>query len=194
MAIDSGILVNCEDLNAVGGVRQVILTDLSNITAVAPATYSAATGALTSITHTVDWARYENKQGMAALTVNGTKENGATKYEVAVSFYIPNIEGGDFAALKKLESACPVAVVELFSGKMFVVGWSYVYQNQAEGTEWWKRSQNYANLTSIEGGSGTAITDENGVTVTLTATQWELPLEYTGAITVESGDLTASTS
>lgn len=193
MAIDSGILVDCADLNAVGGVRQVILTDLANVATVAPTTYDATSATVTSFVTTSPWARFENKQGMAALTVNGTKENGATKYEIAVSFYIPNIGGPQNAALKKLESACPVAIVELFSGTQFIVGWSYVYQNQAQGTEPWTRSQNYANLTSIEGGSGTAITDENGLTVTLTATQWELPLEYSGTITTVAGDLTATT-
>ena len=45
-----------------------------------------------------------------------------------------------------------------------------------------------------EGGSGAAYADDNGVTVTLTARQFELPLEYSGAITVVAGDLTATTS
>ena len=192
MAIDSGILVDCADLNAVGGVRQIILTDLDNIATVLPVAYAG--GVLTSVLSTAAWARFENKQGMAAMTISGTKENGATKYEVGVSFYIPNCDGTHLSALKALESACPVAIVELFSGTKFIVGWSYTYQNQAEGGAPWIRSQNYANLTSIEGGSGTAITDENGVTVTLTATQWELPLEYTGAISVVAGDLTATTA
>ena len=30
MAIDSGLLVACADMNAVGGIRQILLTDLSN--------------------------------------------------------------------------------------------------------------------------------------------------------------------
>lgn len=192
MAIDTGLLVDCADLNAAGGVRQIILTDLDNITAVAPTTYT--NGTLSSVTSGTPWARFENKQGMAAMTVSGTKENGATKYEIGVSFYIPNCLGAQFEMLRQIEDSCPVAIVELFSGTRFIVGWSYVYQNQGEGAAPWVRSQNYANLTSIEGGSGTAITDENGVTVTLTATQYELPLEYTGAITTVSGDVTATTA
>ena len=77
---------------------------------------------------------------------------------------------------------------------MMVVGWSYKYANQGQGATPWDRNQTYANLTSVEGGSGAAYADDNGVTVTLTARQFELPLEYTGAITVVAGDLTATTS
>ena len=31
MAIDKGLLVACGDLNAVGGIRQILLTDLAGI-------------------------------------------------------------------------------------------------------------------------------------------------------------------
>lgn len=193
MAIDSGLLVACEDLNAVGGIRQILLTDLSNIATVAP-TSLATDHTLTSLVATNPWARFEFKNETASLTITGAKEGGSTSYECALSFYIPNIDGARFHELSTLESSCPVALVELNSGKMIVVGWSYKYANQSQATASWVRNQTYANLTSVEGGSGSAYADDNGVTVTLTARQFELPLEYSGAITVVAGDLTATTS
>ena len=193
MAIDSGLLVACADMNAVGGIRQILLTDLSNVATVAPTTLNA-THSLTGLTVTNPWARFEFKNETASLTITGAKEGGSTSYECALSFYIPNVDGARFHELANLESTCPVALVELNSGKMLVVGWSYKYANQAQGSTPWTRNQTYANLTSVEGGSGAAYADDNGVTVTLTARQFELPLEYTGAITVVAGDLTATTS
>lgn len=193
MAIDSGLLVACADMNAVGGIRQILLTDLSNVATVAPTTLNA-THSLTGLTVTNPWARFEFKNETASLTITGAKEGGSTSYECALSFYIPNVDGARFHELTNLESACPVALVELNSGKMLVVGWSYKYANQSQASASWVRNQTYANLTSIEGGSGAAYADDNGVTVTLTARQFELPLEYSGAITVVAGDLTATTS
>tara|TARA_R110001599_G_scaffold247989_1_gene448003 strand:+ start:222 stop:812 length:591 start_codon:yes stop_codon:yes gene_type:complete len=196
MAIDSGLLVACGDLNAVGGIRQILLTDLDNIATALPTTLNA-THTLTSIVGTLPWARFEFKNETASLTITGAKEGGSTSYECAVSFYIPNCDGARFHALTNLESTCPVALVEFNSGKMMVVGWSYKYANKATGATPWDRNQTYANLTSVEGGSGAAYADDNGVTVTLTARQFELPLEYVPAgtgITVLAGDVTAETS
>jgi len=191
MAIDTGLLVDCGDMNAVGGIRQILLTDLSNISAALPTT--AANHTLTSFEASSPWARFEFKNETASLTITGAKEGGSTSYECAVSFYIPNCDGARFLELSKLESTCPVALVEFNSGKKMVVGWSYTYENQSAAATPWVRNQTYANLTSIEGGSGAAYADDNGVTVTLTARQFELPLEYSGDITVLAGDLTATT-
>ena len=54
MAIDSGLLVACADMNAVGGIRQILLTDLSNVATVAPTTLNA-THSLTGLTVTNPW-------------------------------------------------------------------------------------------------------------------------------------------
>ena len=193
MAIDTGLLVDCGDLNAVGGIRQILLTDLSNVATVAPTT-GAADHIVTGFTVTNPWARFEFKNETAALAISGTKEGGSTAYECALSFYLPDVDAGRWAQLKKIEPECPVALVEMNSGVMLLVGWSYKYENLSESSTPWVRNQTYANLTSIEGGTGSAYADDNGVTVTLTARQFELPLEYSGAITVVAGDLTATTS
>ena len=192
MAIDTGLLVDCGDLNAVGGIRQILLTDLDNIATVTP-TAPDGTHLVTAFTATVPWARFEFKNETAALAITGTKEGGSTAYECALSFYIPDIDGARWAELENLQSACPVALIEMNSGTKLIVGWSYKYENLAEGSTPWVRNQTYANLSTIEGGTGAAYADDNGITITLTARQFELPLEYTGTITVVAGDVTATT-
>ena len=193
MAIDTGLLVDCGDLNAVGGIRQIILTDLDNIATVAP-TAAAADHIISSMVSTTAWARFEFKNETAALAITGTKEGGSTAYECALSFYIPEMNADRMAQLSQLEDACPVAIVEMNSGEQFVIGFSYRYENLGAGATPWIRNQTYANLTSIEGGTGSAYADDNGLTVTLTARQFELPFNYSGAITVVAGDLTATTA
>ena len=194
MAIDSGLLVDCGDLNAVGGIRQIIITDLDNIAAVTPHPTAPATHIITSMTTTSAWARFEFKNETAALAITGTKEGGSTAYECALSFYIPDMTANRMAQLAELENSCPVAIVEMNSGQQFIIGFSYKYENLAAGTTPWIRNQTYANLTSIEGGTGSAYADDNGLTVTLTARQFELPFQYDGAITVVAGDITATTT
>ena len=192
MAIDTGLLVDCGDLNAVGGIRQIILTELDNITTVAP-TVAPATHIISSMVSSDPWARFEFKNETAALAITGTKEGGSTAYECALSFYIPDMTADRMAQLSQLEDACPVAIVEMNSGEQFIIGFSYRYENLGAGATPWVRNQTYANLTSIEGGTGSAYADDNGLTVTLTARQFELPFNYSGAITVAATSLTATT-
>ena len=188
MAIDTGLLVGCTDLQAVGGIRQIIVTEVSNISAVTTGSthdYSALTAA--------GCARFEFRNESGSFTVNGTKENGSTSFELGLSWYIPNMQGSAFEQLEKLQTGCIVAVVELTSGKKLVMGMSEAFGNNGVDSLTYERNQTFATLSSIEGGSGSAYTDENGVTVSLTCKQYELPREYTapGGITVQPGDVTA---
>ena len=73
----------------------------------------------------------------------------------------------------------------------FVLGVSEKYENDADPT----RNQTYAQLASVEGASGAAYSDESGVTISLTAKQFEMPREFvTGVITVAADGLTATTA
>jgi hypothetical protein len=191
MAIDSGLIVDCADLQAVGGIKQIVISDIANVSAILPT--SSANHTITSLVSSA-WARFEFKDQTAALAINATKENGTTSYECGLSFHVPNIDAARMTALTTLSTGCPVAVVQMNSGKMLVVGFTYLYQNTAAAATFWKRNQTTANLTAMEGGTGAAYQDENGITVTLTAVQYELPYEYSGAITVAADGLSATLS
>ena len=73
----------------------------------------------------------------------------------------------------------------------FVLGVSEKYENQSNPS----RNQTYAQLGGVEGGTGAAYSDESGITVSLTARQFEMPRQYvTGTIAVAAGGLTATTT
>ena len=61
MAIDTGLLVGCTDLQAVGGIRQILITDLDNIDTVTAG--GAGTHSYTSIVADSGspWGRFEFK-------------------------------------------------------------------------------------------------------------------------------------
>ena len=54
------------------------------------------------------------------------------------------------------------------------------------------KSQTFLNLSTMEGGTGAAYSDQNGLTVNLMARQFELPREYAGTVTVNTAALTAT--
>ena len=76
--------------------------------------------------------------------------------------------------------------------KAFVLGVSEKYSNSIDET----RNQTYGNFASAEGGSGAAYSDENGMTVSLMARQFEMPREYVspGVITITGTGITATTT
>ena len=85
MAIDSGLLVACGDMNAVGGIRQILLTDLDNIATAVPTTPNT-THTLTALTASNAWARFEFKNETAALTITGQKKMVALLTNVLYHF------------------------------------------------------------------------------------------------------------
>ena len=76
------------------------------------------------------------------------------------------------------------------NGKELVLGVSEKYENEISAA----RNQTFLNLASMEGGTGAAFSDENGITVSLMAKQYELPRLYTGTLTVSTSALTATTN
>tara|TARA_R110000751_G_scaffold153540_3_gene258647 strand:+ start:44 stop:649 length:606 start_codon:yes stop_codon:yes gene_type:complete len=200
MAITTGLLVTCADLNSIGGIRQILITDVGNIATMAPAA-SNVSHSITELTTSIPWARFEFQNETAGMTVTGTKTNGSTEYIVDLTFFVPYANGQRSAELAALEGGCPVALVEYSTGIIMVIGLSYLYQSQSSTTPW-LRNQTTAGLKTIEGGSGLLYSDLNGYTVTMSAKQYELPYEYICAsptapsvngITILAGDVTADT-
>ena len=74
------------------------------------------------------------------------------------------------------------------NGNWFVLGVSALYANENVAA----KSQTFLNLSTMEGGTGAAYSDQNGLTVNLMARQFELPREYAGTVTVNTAALTAT--
>ena len=74
----------------------------------------------------------------------------------------------------------------------FVLGVSEKYENESVSS----RNQTFANLATVEGGTGAAYADESGFTISLMARQFEMPRQYVPSatgITVAADGLTATT-
>ena len=187
MGIDLGIALDCAALVEVGGLQNIFVTDLDNIpvaTAVGTDTYSVLAG-------TVPWAMFQLKPNTATWGSTSSKENGITKFETTIQWYIPNIktDDGSLAILQNMTNKCIVAVAEFRSGVMRTCGISETYQGFGDGADHLYNST-YATMT-VEETSGADFVDGNGATVTLVATSFETPRLYTGGVTYGAANNTA---
>jgi hypothetical protein len=191
MAIDTGLAIGCTDLQATGGITQILLRDWAAGDAVA----YGATGQHTilSILETAadaNWFVYEFKNETPALTIAATKENGSTAFECGLSFFLPKTDLTKFNALQGMLNSCMMGIAIDTNGNKWVLGVSEKYANEDVAS----RNQTFLNLSGFEGGTGAAYSDENGITVTLMARQFELPREYVGTVDVNTIALTATTA
>jgi len=192
MAIDKGIGVECSNLQSTGGITQILLRSWDTNDAVV---YGNGTGehdidSILTSASAAAWFVFENKNETGALTVNATKENGSTAFECTLSFMIPQINNDRFAEFQAMLDTCMMGAVKDTNGSWWVIGASELYANEDVQA----KSQTYLNLTSMEGGTGAAYSDESGMTITLTARQFELPRKYIGTVTVDTSALTATTA
>ena len=91
--------------------------------------------------------------------------------------------------MQTLLDTCMMGMAKDTNGNWWVLGASEKYANEDVAA----KSQTFLNFASLEGGTGAAYSDENGMTVSLMARQFELPREYAGAVTVDTSALTATT-
>lgn len=197
MAIDNGIAVDCSALQSTGGIKQICLRSFASGDAV---TYSNAAGKhdVTKIVDsggsTADWKVFEFKNETAALNITATKENGSTVFECGLDFMIPQINNTKMHELQTMLNTCMMAIVVTTNDEKLVVGLSEKYGNE----DVISRNQTFLNLSGMEGGTGAAYSDENGLTISLMARQFELPRQYDAAsgsgLVVDTSALTATTS
>ena len=192
MAIDKGIGVECSNLQSTGGITQILLRTWTSNDAVVygnAASEHDIDSILTS-SSAAAWFVFENKNETGALTVNATKENGSTAFECTLTFMIPQINNDRFAEIQAMLDTCMMGAVKDTNGSWWIIGASEKYANEDVAS----KSQTFLNFTSAEGGTGAAYSDESGMTVTLTARQFELPRKYIGTVTVDTSALTATTA
>lgn len=192
MAIDKGIGVECSNLQSTGGITQILLRSWNTNDAVV---YGNDAGehdidSILTSSSAAAWFVFENKNETGALTVNGTKENGSTAFECTLSFMIPQINNDRFAEFQAMLDTCMMGAVKDTNGSWWIVGASEKYANEDVQA----KNQTFLNLASMEGGTGAAYSDESGMTITLTARQFELPRKYIGTVTVDTSALTATTA
>ncbi|MHC4711274.1 MAG: hypothetical protein ACYTA3_12885 [Planctomycetota bacterium] len=191
MAIDTGLAIACADLQATGGITQILLRSWGATDAVtygATGTHSIAS--ILEVAADANWFVYEFKNETPALTISATKENGSTAFECGLSFMLPRLELTKNNALQSMLNECMMGMALDTNGQWWVLGVSEKYANEDVAS----RSQTFLNMATIEGGTGAAYSDESGVTVSLMARQFELPREYVGTVAVDTAALTATTA
>ena len=214
MSIESGLSIGCTDLQASGGLSHVLIREWNNLSGTDTVTFDhTGNWKVTKIVNSANtateavWGVYESKIESSSLTIAATNEGkNITTYECTVSMYLPRLSEDKFLRLQEMQGKCLMVLcvdtnVALTNG----TGSTGTYQGMLIGAsdtlsnlESKARSQTWARIASIEGGSGAAFSDEDGVTVTLTCTQFEAPNAYYPAagvgITIGSTGLTATTT
>ena len=192
MAIDTGLAIVCDDLQATGGIKRILIRAWTDDDVVLYGT-TPATHTITSIKDLAAdaaWGVYEFKNETPALTISATKEMGSTAFECGLSFFLPKLEYLKFNIIESITNSCLMVIAVDTNDNAFVLGVSEKYENQSNPS----RNQTYAQLATVEGGTGAAYSDESGITISLMARQFEMPRQYvTGTITVAAGGLTATT-
>tara|TARA_R110002050_G_scaffold56733_1_gene127590 strand:+ start:410 stop:1009 length:600 start_codon:yes stop_codon:yes gene_type:complete len=188
MAIDTGLKIECTDLQRTGGITRILLRSWASADEVTFSATSSATHGISLIedgpaTAQADWFMYEFKDEVPTLSVTASKENGSTAFDCVLSFYLPLMNEVKYGALQELLTQCMMGIVTDTNGNNYVIGASELYSVGGSNNASISRSQTYLNLTSMEGATGAAYSEENGITVVLTARQFELPRLYTGTIT-----------
>ena len=204
MAITKGLAIQCADLQRTGGISQIFLRNWATDDVVTFTSTAATAHEISSIVDsgasTASWHMFEFKDEVPTLSVTAAKENGSTSFECVLSFYLPRLgalaDSTKMAKLQELLDGCLMGIVVDTNGARWVIGASEQYSVGGSANANISRSQTYLNLTSMEGATGAAYTEENGITVVLTARQFELPRLYTGTLTVDldTADMAATTN
>ena len=194
MAIDTGLAIVCDDLQATGGIKRILIRAWTDDDVVLYGT-TPATHTITSIKDLAadaSWGVYEFKNETPALTISATKEMGSTAFECGLSFFLPKLEYLKFNIIESITNSCLMVIAVDNNDNAFVLGASEKYENQSKSS----RNQTFAQLATVEGGTGAAYSDESGITISLMARQFEMPRQYVPSatgITVAADGLTATT-
>ena len=193
MAITTGMEIDCTDLQAAGGIRNILIRSWATGDAILYTNTSSVHG-ISSIVDTggtqAIWKNFEFKNELPSLSVTASRENGSTAYECSLSFMMPEMDTKKGVVLQEMMDTCMMVIAIGNNGKAYVLGVSQKYSNEKVST----RNQTFGSMTGAEGASGAAYNDDNGWTVTLGCKQWEAIRVYSGTIVLYSGTTTSTTT
>ncbi len=188
MAIET-LQVAASDLEIRGGLKYIAITKLADATGVTFADTADTAHGISAVAGIGDAVLFDLKQGTGSLSTSGSKDGGTILFEHTVSFYVPNCSNAHFRALQTLNNENIIVFTEDYNGVNHCIGLSSAYKQENDITN----VQMYARVSAIEGGTGAALGDENGVTVTITCSSGELPRLFTGTFTpAADGTMTIS--
>ena len=172
------------DYEVRGGLQYVAITTFDDATGV---TFNNATGqhAVSAISGVGSAVLFDLQEGTGALSTSGSKDGGTILFEHTISFYVPNVSTAHLSAIESLRNQNLIVWGQSYAGKVYIIGVSEAFKLEDDISN----QQMYATFSSVEGGTGSALGDDNGLTVTLTAQSGELVREFTGTFTLPTDGL-----
>ena len=187
MAIEA-LGVNNTDMEIRGGLQYVAITTWADASSV---TFDDSDDhAISAVAGVSDAKLFDLKLGTGSLTTSGTKEGGTIAFEHTVSFYVPNMSSAHMRALESMKDTNLAVFVKDHSGQAYCVGYHKAFALEDD----YANQQVVCRLSSIEGGTGAALGDEHGVTVTITCVAHEMPRAFSGTFTPDSSAGTVTIS
>ena len=180
--LSKGHIISCDDRNRRGGIKNIWLGEVENVTGTTPAAphgYTAIAGFTAAGTTLV--YKFEFDRETAYFTANATRENGSTIVETEIGFSVPKITEEIQARLEQLKETCGLfAIVETFADDgtttyKFVLGYDEIFSPDA-----------FLEFRSGEQNSGTALQDPNETVIKLGGFMAEYPREFNGNVVLET--------
>ena len=206
MAIASGLTTTCTNLQSSGGIKTVFIREW-NSTGSPDKIATLGTGTITSIADsggsTSTWGVYETKLETPVLAISGASVGNANTYECTLNFNLPQLDLARRNSITDMQGKCLQVMMLDTNGTYFVIGISGTLTggdgglDLAAASHIGTRPQTFARVSSVEGGTGAAFSDETGLTVTLSCTQYELPRTYVAAgsaVSINAAGLVATVS
>ena len=169
-ALVTGFDLDCRD--SIGGVKSVRLANLDAYLALSP---TSAAGAITGITATATFFKYDQLKETSSLTesINGSSQNGTVYFTPEVVIVLSKLDVTKRNEIKVLSQQRLVAIVEGNDGSYWVVGY-------ANGLE----------LNAGTSATGTAFADLSGYSLTLSGLEADTMLSITSAFVADVTDST----
>ena len=208
MAITDGLAIGCGDLQATGGTKRILIREWNSSSGNPDDIILGASAALHEVTSirdaggaTATWGVYESKIETSAFTITGATQGNVSTYDLSLTFNAPQITADKIHRITSMRGKCLMALIEDTNGTWMVMGISDTLTGSdanldvATAGDTGTRQQTFATLSTVEGGTGAAFSDENGLIITLNCTQFELPRLYVNAAdpVFASDGLTATT-
>ena len=212
MAIADGLTTTCTNIQSSGGIQTVFIREWnfkqSDGTTAPDMIATLGTGTITSIADNggtnSTWGVYETKIETPVLSVTGASVGNANTYECNLTFNLPQLDLARRNSITDLQGKCLQVMMLDTNGTYFVIGISGTLTGGDGGLDLpiasghiGTRPQTFARLSAVEGGTGAAFSDETGLNITLTCTQYELPRTYVAAgaaVSINAAGLVATVS
>lgn len=170
--ITQGVTIVCEDRNRRGGIAKLFLVNVDEIASFTPGggPDHEYTDVVMSPTAAI-FFEFQFEEFEAEHTSETTAERGAPVITHTIDAHIPKMEKVKAGALQAAVDSCKVvAIYENFNGNKFVIGFDEILKDKS------------ALRGAVSEGSGRAMEDPNGYTLTLIGKSGELAREFTGTI------------